>query len=503
MGAVYRALDTELRREVALKVLTPDMAKNSSALERFRREAWHVARLQHPNIVAIYEFGESAGTHYLALEFVEGVDLYRRICDVGKLTSKEAFAYVTDVARALDCLHRNGIVHRDIKPANILVTRGANRSIGKLTDLGMARFQDEEDFRVTQSGHTVGTIDYMAPEQAKDSGAADIRSDIYSLACTWFHMLAGRPPFAEGSLGERLYKHFHVPPPDVRQFNQRVPGPMVEILCSMLAKDPNHRYQTPAQLLQDLRKLSKTGRDQPSGSASRIGAIQSKVPVEGPSLAPGGSGQETLSEIRAVTSLLPPPNSEQRRVAEAQYDYAREAARRDNHDYAVNLLLSCCKLDPANINYRRALRQAQRAKFANQPDNVRMAFLATSAMRAKLKSARAKAEFLRMLELGEAVLSRSPWDADAQIIMAEAATGLGLDDLAAWILEQGLRPDRLNVVLSRALARVYERRGLFAQAIAQWELIQAADPNDLEASRKPRDLAASEAIARAKNRNQD
>src|SRR5205823_4453535 len=135
-------------------------------------------------------------------------------------------------------VHQYGLIHRDIKPSNFLVTQKDGRLLVKLTDMGLARHEREDEYRITRAGTTVGTVDYIAPEQARDSSTADIRSDIYSLGCTLYHMLAGKPPFPEGSMTERLYKHVEAAPPDVRQLNARVPVGLTVLLERMLAKKP-------------------------------------------------------------------------------------------------------------------------------------------------------------------------------------------------------------------------------------------------------------------------
>jgi serine/threonine-protein kinase len=260
MGAVYRAVDTELDRPVALKVLNPEIAAKANMLERFKREARTAARLRHENIVAIYDVGEVSGTHYLALEFVDGIDLHEYICKKGKIPAEEARQIMIQAARALDHAYKQGIVHRDIKPSNFLIAHQGERLLVKMTDLGLARTKNEskaEDFRLTKAGTTVGTIDYMAPEQSRDSSAADIRSDIYSLGCTFYHMLAGKGPFSEGSLTERLYQHAETTPSDIRTVNADVPDGLVVILGKMLEKKPEDRYQTPAELLTDLENPEK------------------------------------------------------------------------------------------------------------------------------------------------------------------------------------------------------------------------------------------------------
>jgi serine/threonine-protein kinase len=249
MGAVYRARDVDLGREVALKVLAPEQALRPGFLERFHHEARSAARLRHENIVAIYEFGQIGGTHYLALEYVDGIDLHDYVVAKGKLEPDEARALMIQAAQALDHAHSQGIVHRDIKPANFLITQRDGRPLLKLIDLGLAREVNDYEFRVTRAGSTVGTIDYMAPEQARDSRSADIRSDIYSLGCTFHHLLTGQAPFARGSLTERLYAHLEAPPPNLQELNPAVSPGLAAILRRMLAKRPEDRFQTPQEML--------------------------------------------------------------------------------------------------------------------------------------------------------------------------------------------------------------------------------------------------------------
>jgi serine/threonine protein kinase len=257
MGAVYKARDTENGNEVALKVLSPEMAAKPSMVERFRREAKHAAKLQHENVVTLHEFGEANRTCYLVMEFVNGVDLHEYIHRQGALDPNEALEIILQGCRALDHAYEQGLVHRDIKPSNFLLTQHEGRRVVKLTDLGLAREASNEEFRVTRAGTTVGTLDYMSPEQARDSGLADIRSDLYSLGGTWFHLLAGHAPFPKGGLGERLHRILHETAPDVRQFNPRVSEEMAAVLHRLLAKRPSQRYQTPAELLRDLEALQR------------------------------------------------------------------------------------------------------------------------------------------------------------------------------------------------------------------------------------------------------
>src|SRR5262249_18069857 len=257
MGAVYKARDAELGREVALKILPPTMASKPNMLERFKREAINAARLRHENIVTLYDWGKVKDTYYLALEFVDGIDLGEYITRKGRLDPEEARLIIIQAARALGHAAQNSVVHRDIKPSNFLVSRTNDVLVVKLTDMGLSRATDDEDFRVTRAGTTVGTVDYMAPEQARDSGAADIRSDLYSLGCTAFHMLAGQPPFPEGTLTERIYKHCESDSPNLLEINPEVPPALWAVLERLLAKRPEDRYATAEELIDDLNQVKK------------------------------------------------------------------------------------------------------------------------------------------------------------------------------------------------------------------------------------------------------
>jgi serine/threonine protein kinase len=262
MGAVYKAVDSRLGREVALKVLLPDQAAQKPLLlKRFRLEARYGGQLNHENIVTLYEYGEIHGIHFLALEYVHGVSLLEYIAHRAKLEVEESRQIIIQATRAIAHLHKHGIIHRDIKPSNFLVAQRKGRPFIKLVDLGLARRATDDGPRVTQAGTTLGTVDYLAPEQARDSGAADVRSDIYSLGCTWYHMLSGRPPFAEGTVADRIYKHVTMPPPDIRKSNPSVSAEVADILGRMLAKNPADRYQTPEELLLALEGEQAEGKE--------------------------------------------------------------------------------------------------------------------------------------------------------------------------------------------------------------------------------------------------
>ncbi len=250
MGAVFLANDTQLKRQVALKVLPREKAENPILVKRFKAEAQAAAQLKHENIVAVHDAGEADGLLYIALEFIDGTDAHTLIAKRGPLPATRAMDVIRQVTLALQHAHEQKIVHRDIKPSNLLLRKDG---LVKLTDMGLARSVDESmETNITRAGTTVGTVDYMSPEQARNSKAADVRSDMYSLGATWFHLLAGHPPFAEGSMLNKLNAHAAKARPDVRDETASVPENVSVMIKRMMAIDPADRYQTPAELLADL-----------------------------------------------------------------------------------------------------------------------------------------------------------------------------------------------------------------------------------------------------------
>jgi tetratricopeptide (TPR) repeat protein len=196
------------------------------------------------------------------------------------------------------------------------------------------------------------------------------------------------------------------------------------------------------------------------------------------------------------TPSVPTPTADQRRIAVENFERARQVLLTGNYDYAINLLLTCCRLDPTSLQFRQALRRAQKDKFGNNLRGSRFGFLTTGRHKAKVKAAKASRDYLKVLEHGEVVLSKNPWDLGTQMDMAEAFDALGLLDLAVFTLDQARQKYPKDPTLNRALARLFEKRGDFQKAIALWQLVREADPRDVEAAHKAKDLAASETIAR-------
>ena len=207
MGTVYQAEHRLMDRPVALKVIRGELLGNPALVERFRREVRSAARLgSHPNIVAAYDAEQAGETHMLVMEFIEGTDLGRLVDRRGPLPVGEACEYVRQAALGLQHAFEDGMVHRDIKPQNLMRT---TRGQVKILDFGLARFASEVGSHagVTAEGMILGSADYIAPEQIDDPHAADIRADIYSLGCTLYFLLAGRPPFPDRSLIQKLMAH--------------------------------------------------------------------------------------------------------------------------------------------------------------------------------------------------------------------------------------------------------------------------------------------------------
>jgi serine/threonine-protein kinase len=257
MGIVYRALDTTLDREVAVKVLSRDQSADDETLRRFRNEAQSAARLSHDNIARVFYVGEDRGVHYIVFEFIEGVNIRDLVDQQGPLPVNQALSYTYQIALALDHASQRSVIHRDIKPSNVLVTPAGK---AKLVDMGLARLnlmaQASND--LTASGVTLGTFDYISPEQARDPRSADVRSDLYSLGCSLYYMLTGRPPFPEGTVLQKLLQHQADVPPDPRAERADLPPQISRVLARLLAKNPAERYQQPAELIAELAALGQS-----------------------------------------------------------------------------------------------------------------------------------------------------------------------------------------------------------------------------------------------------
>lgn len=266
LAGIYKAA-TPNGQIVAIKTLSPAKAADPNTLARFHREARLAMRLTHPNTIRTFQAGEDAGIHYLVMEYLEGDTLKDVLLQQGRLPAAEAIRLTYQALQGLQHLHELGIVHRDIEPGNLLLV-GSGLSTAstptpplptlKILDIGVGRAMFDDGAAgvadaVTVAGDQLGTAEYRSPEQSRDPHQADIRSDLYSLGCVFYHCLIGEPPFAEKNLVRLLMRHATESPTPLSKYNVAAPAGLQHVLDMMLAKDPALRYGTPGEAIRDLR----------------------------------------------------------------------------------------------------------------------------------------------------------------------------------------------------------------------------------------------------------
>ena len=314
MGAVFKARHGRMKRIVALKVLSRTLAaEDESFVRRFQREVETIARLNHPNIVMAYDADEAEVGPFLVMEYINGRDLAHVVEEDGPLGVSESVDYILQAARGLEYAHSQGIIHRDIKPANLL--RDVTGVI-KLTDLGVARLNNPDSAAtvsgITQAGGILGSVHYMAPEQAIDSTSIDFRADIYSLGATFHFLLVGQQPYQGQTMMAVLLKHRDAPIPSLTQARADVPAAVDAVFRRMMAKAPNDRYQTMAEVVRVLEAI-KASLDVPATPGTVAGVPASTIVVR-PSALPSQSLDTSLAgapdATQATISMRRPGTAE-------------------------------------------------------------------------------------------------------------------------------------------------------------------------------------------------
>jgi hypothetical protein len=247
MGVLYLALEPGLERRVALKLIAPEAAADDVFTRRFAEESRIAASIEHPNVVPIYAAGEEDGIPFIAMRYVSGSDLGRRLAREGRLEPAVAAALIAQVGNGLDAIHAAGLVHRDVKPANVLLSEtGGADDHAYITDFGVARNVSTES-GLTQTGRFVGTLDYVAPEQIS-GGAVDARADVYALGCLLFKLLTGDVPYPRDGEAARLYAHLNDPPPAPSLHATAVPMALDDVAIRAMSKVPEDRYPSAGDL---------------------------------------------------------------------------------------------------------------------------------------------------------------------------------------------------------------------------------------------------------------
>jgi serine/threonine protein kinase len=311
MGQVYLCEHQVMRRRVAVKVL-PDRSGDPAALARFRREARAVAQLKHPNIVGGHDIDQDGELHFLVMEYIDGNTLYTIVKRRGPMDPVRAAHYVSQAALGLQHAHEAGLVHRDVKPSNLVLDRAGTV---KVLDLGLARFFHDasDDLSRRHAESPVGTLDYMAPEQARDSHAVDVRADVYSLGATFYFLLAGRGPFSGMAPLQKGVGRPPDRPPPIRELRPEVPEAMGAVIERMMAPEPAERYPTPAAVARALEPWTGTPipppppDEMPELLAPAVPAFLYAPAREASRAAPAGSQRPTVRQPDATDNPAPPP----------------------------------------------------------------------------------------------------------------------------------------------------------------------------------------------------
>ena len=326
MGKVFRARDTQTGRTVALKVVRSHLISNPTVRGRFEREVTAAEQLDHPNIVSLLDSGEVDAKYFLAMEFVDGIDLTRLIRQFGVLPIPEACEYLRQAALGLEHAHARGFVHRDIKPSNIVVSGerhlpGATEpAVVKILDMGLVRSPSLDEATgisdLTRAGTVLGTPDYISPEQGKNSSQVDHRADQYSLGATFYFLVTGKPPFPSGSAVEKIIQHQLDPPPPLQAVRPDVSDELARVIGRLLAKRPEDRFESAADIARALAPFADyrngNAEVQVRGSSGVADFSCETLPSSSPTIYPmkGPRSVETIAPLPLVVEGEPVPISD-------------------------------------------------------------------------------------------------------------------------------------------------------------------------------------------------
>jgi serine/threonine protein kinase len=301
MGILYLAVKPGLERHVALKLIAPEAAADEVFARRFAEESKIAASIEHPNVVPIYAAGEEGGVPFIAMRYVAGADLAKRLVREGRLPAGAAVDLIAQVANGLDAIHAAGLVHRDVKPANVLLSGGDGTEHAYITDFGVARNVATES-GLTQTGRFVGTLDYVAPEQIS-GGVVDARADVYALGCLLFKLLTGEVPFPKDGEAARLYAHLNDPPPAPSLYVPEVSMALDDVVIRAMSKTSDDRYPSAGDLGRAAQAAQRGERPQVPERTVATGAAATRT-------------AETISTKAGETRTPPPPTEPTRRLAD-------------------------------------------------------------------------------------------------------------------------------------------------------------------------------------------
>jgi serine/threonine protein kinase len=393
MGVVFKARHRDFIDLVALKILTPSSSKNADSVRRFQREAKLLARLEHPNLVTAHGIGEHGGVHFLVMDLVDGIDLDQLVKSGGPLRPARAVDLAIQAARGLGAAHHRRIVHRDLKPANIMVE--GNGTV-RVLDLGLARIigaSAEADGKdsileggLTGTGIIMGTVDYLSPEQSKDSKRVDHRADIYSLGCTFHYLLTGIPPYPRQTVMQRLLAHHQDEIPSLRTHRPEIPVSLDVAFQRMLAKDPDHRPQSMAKVIESLESCRG-----PRTSGKLLLVFDNESKPGASDVAPVRSAESSYPPKHATVSPTPPlrPADPPHDDDESQYDILPivDSPRDARPTWNAAPPTSPVQEEPAPSNWRKILMIASSLVLLT---SILLAALATRNARSNVPSAHAR-----------------------------------------------------------------------------------------------------------------